>query len=392
MTEHLKNLISEQDGDVPDSAVNTPSPESSAATPASPPASLSSVITEDSSPADPVPDSASTVAPAEATDPAAFNLRDNLQERLGIDAGSYADDNAAFEDFASALGQASTILNDESYHQYQEQQEAFQAYLKQQSEPDSAPSAVAPEQTAAPASSFATAQISEDAQLLAQQNLITRSEDGTWTPKQPAFQSFADEYNKHDIAVRTNVMKFSQDPTGFVNKLIEKNQVPATESDAIKSMQEQLAALQQQLADQAALKSSNEIQKWRDSTPLKNANGTLTPYAKEYMRWESRVRQENPGVAPEAIHQKVISSLNFAGVTPESATPATEAKKPAEPRETMASKAKRRAATNSNGNGHNRLKEFAASAPASAPGVPTGKAGLPSLNGIIAQSETSLTD
>ena len=250
MTDHLKNLISEQDGDTPDSAVNTP-------VQATPPPSLSGVITDDPSPAvESTPDPV-TPEPPVAVEATAFNLRDNLQERLGIDAGSYADDNAAFEDFASALGQASTILNDESYHQYQEQQEAFQSYLKQQSEPDSAPSAVAPEQPAAPASSFATAQISEDAQLLAQQNLITRGEDGTWTPKQPAFQSFADEYNKHDIAVRTNVMKFSQDPTGFVNKLIEKNQVPATESDAIKSMQEQLAALQQQLADQAALKSSN---------------------------------------------------------------------------------------------------------------------------------------
>ena len=380
MTEHLRNLVDPIDGGSPDSAVNPPpTAEAPAASPATPPPSLSDVLEgSGDSPSVPTPDDA------------AFNLRQNLENRLGIAADSYDDDNAAFEDFATALGQASEVLNSEDYQNFQTHQEAFQKYQEQQAAP------VTPEPASAvsepPASSFTTANISEDAQLLAQQNLITRGEDGTWTPKQPAFQSFADEYNKHDVAVRTNVMKFSQDPTGFVTKLIEQNQAPAAESDTVKSLQDELSAIKQQLADQATLKSTNTIDQWRAETTLRDESGALTPYAKEYMRWEQRVRQESPNLSPIQAHDKVIDSLKFAGITPEQAASATEPKTLATPRESMAGKAKKRAATNSNGNGHNRLQEYAASAPASDPGVPKGKAGLPSLSGLIAQSEISLTE
>jgi len=315
MSDSLKSLISDQDGDVPDSAVNAPEG-------IAPPASLSSVIKDDPSTVAPAVTEAAAAAPIPppSDEPAAFNFRGNLESRLGISTDSYDDDAAAFEDFASALGQASEVLNSEDFHSYQENQEAFQEYMATQAAPEPASAVTTPE-PATPASPFATASISEDAQLLAQQNLITRGEDGTWTPKQPAFQSFADEYNKHDVAVRTNVMKFSQDPTGFVNKLIEqRRQEPVAESDTVKALQEELSAIKQQLADQAAKKSSDSIQKWRETTPLKNANGTLTPYAKEYMRWESRVRQENPALDSVTIHERVLSNLDFAGVTPESST------------------------------------------------------------------------
>jgi hypothetical protein len=328
-------------------------------------------------------------APAAQESAAAFNLRQNLENRLGIAADSYENDDAAFEDFATALGQASEVLNSEDYQNFQTHQEAFRQYQEQQAAPTPEPASAVPAADP-PTNAFAPASISEDAQLLAQQNLITRGEDGTWTPKQPAFQSFADEYNKHDVAVRTNVMKFSQDPTGFVNKLIESNQAPVAESDTIKSLQDQLAAIQQQLADQATQKSTNTIEDWRQNTPLRDEAGALTPYAKEYMRWEQRVRQESPNLSAIEAHNKVIGNLNFAGVTPETTTP--EPTTPATPRESMASKAKKRAATNSNGNGHNRLTEYAAQAPSSAPGVPKGKAGLPSLHGAIAQLGSSLTE
>jgi hypothetical protein len=327
-----------------------------------------------------------------AADSPAFDLRQSLESRLGISVDSYEDDNAAFEDFATALGTAGEVLNSEEFQDYQKHQEEFQKFLarEQQDSPSAVESPVSPE-PAAPASSFTTANVSEDAQLLAQQNLITRGEDGTWVPKQPAFQSFADEYNKHDVAVRTNVMKFSQDPTGFVNKLIEQQTTaPAAELETVKALQEELAAIKQQLADQAAQKSTSTLDDWRKTAPLRDDAGKLTPYAKEYMRWETRIRNQNPSLSPIDTHNKVIDSLDFAGVKPESLN--TEPKASSEPRESMVGKVKKRAATNSNGNGHNRLTEYAASAPGSSPGVPSGKAGLPSLHGAIAQLGSSLTN
>ena len=390
MTDHLRNLIGEHDGGEPDSAVNT---APVAASPAAPPA-LSSVIEAEASPQAPAV-SEPPLTPV-VPDSAAFNLRQNLETRLGIAADSYEDDGAAFEDFATALGQASEVLNSEDFQNYQSQQEEFQAYRAQQSAtPDTpaTPAPVAPESQVSPANPFSSAKISEDAQLLAQQNLITRGEDGTWTPKQPAFQAFADEYNRHDVTVRTNVMKFSQDPTGFVqNILTQQGQQPVAEDASIKAMQGELAAMRQQLADQASQKSENTIDDWRKTAPLRDEAGALTPYAKEYMRWEKRVRGDGPTLNAIQVHKKVIDSLDFAGVTPEAIAATVESKKPAVPRESMVSQVKKRAATNSNGNGHNRLMEYAASAPASNPGVPTGKAGLPSLHGVIAQTESSLTD
>jgi hypothetical protein len=376
MDGHLRNLIDDSDGGNPDSSVNPQSPET-----------LDSLIGGDSTPA-PVADSAH-VPDAVA---AAFNLRQNLQDRFGLEADQFDTDDDAFSAYGEALTEASEILNDPGYQAYQTQQEQFQAFLKSQESP-AEPAATKPP-TAVPVLATSSTKVSEDAQIMAQQGLITRGDDGVWAAKNPALKAFADEYNKHDMAIRANVMKFSQDPDGFTQKIIEryladKQPVADAEPEYVTAMKAQLKAVTDQLAAQSEQKANNTLDDWRNTTPLRDAAGSLTPYAKTYMKWETKVREEHPSLGRMQIHDKVLAYLDIAGVSAEALT--TETPVTSKPSTPMVDKVRRRAAA-TNGNGTNRLKEYAAENPHFDPKVLTGKAGLPSLSALIAAGERELTE
>lgn len=350
-------------------------------------------------PETPAPAVAPTDTPPETSPPAdesplqaGFNFREQLKTTLGVDTSVYQSEEEAFQDYTSALNQAGEVLNSETYQKFQSQQEQFEAFLASQNAEPAPDPAVEPPAPEVPASPFATATLSEEARLMAENGMIARGEDGVWTAKNPALKSLADEYNQHDASIRANALKLTRDPVGFVQKLIESQQKPSapaadiSENEVIKGLTEQVAAMKAVLDAQAASAQESQLETWRKSTPLFKEDGSHTQYAQTYMKLEQQVRSETPEMPDLQVHERVLKYLDMTGVKPEAPAPAA----PETPKVSMVEKARSRAATN--GNGVNRLKEFAGEVPASKPSVPQGKGGLPSLSGLIAQSESALTE
>lgn len=388
----LNDIINELDGGDPASLVNPPTGSDS---------SLSDVIDtqQAASPApsddDDIADSAegsvrNEQEPGETQ--TAFNFRQNLQERLGVDTSDFSSDEDAFEAYTSALAQASEILNDEGYQEYlKSKEQGSTEKLPAASAPQEEKSAVEPAEPPKKTSDiFASTEVSSEAQLFAQQGLIVRGEDGIWEAKNPHLKPFADEYNKHDTAIRANVLKFSRNPSAFIREILEQ-QKPAEQEKPNKEIQilkSEIEALKAAIEARQKAEQQDVLQKWRSTAPLRDSENKLTPYAKQYMQWEKEVRELMPSASDVDVHKRVLRHLELAGVKAESSSDGKSSQKQKEP---FAAKAQRRSSA-TNGNGTNRLQEYAGKVPTSAPSALTGKAGLPDLSKTIAQIQSELTD
>lgn len=366
-------------------ADTAPAPEPTATEPAVP-----------AQPAAPTTPDPASQSPAES-EQAAFDFRSQMQT-LGVDTSQFEDESDLFSAYTEALTHASEILNDEGYQEYLKTKQAPEDPPVTPPTPEP-PAAAAPE-SAAPAekpgdSLFQTAAVSDTARRMAEQGFITRNEKGAWSATDPAFQKFAEEYTNHDIAVRTNVMRFSEDPTSYISQIV-KSLAPAAqpdtaeENETIKSLQAELAELKSWRDSQQQSHQEQTIEQWRKTAPIRTEDGSLTPYAQEYLKWEAIARQSVPTGTNLDVHQKTLEFLDLAGVTAE--PPAASSEEPKPKKKSFVEQTNgRSSATNSNGKSTNRIKDYAGNAPASDPAVLTGKGGLPSLSATIAQQETPLT-
>lgn len=297
-----------------------------------------------------------------------FNVADNLQ-----------DDDEIIDALTGLVDEANSLLGDATYQTYTSKKTDFEKWLTDRQAEEAAKLNPPPEKKQQPAQTAAA--VSEEATFFRENGFITRDENGDWVAKNPSYQQAADEYNKVEAVTRTNILKFSQDPIGFI-KSMSKDIVGEGSSQKIQELEAVVTELKKKLEDrekrehQAARqdKFNTWVSQNSDKLFVGGDRSKLTDYGKLYVDAEAKVREAGV-VDSERLHLATLKIMDL--IKP--AEPAAQKPKVEAPEPRQAFMANRRSGQ--------RLSEFAGKAPAVV-AVPKGKAGKPSLAAIIAETES----
>lgn len=300
-----------------------------------------------------------------------FNVADDLQ-----------DDDQILDVLTGLVDDANSVLSDDSFKLFSEKKSEFEKWLAEKQAEASAKPAATPAPKPQPATAPAVT-VSEEAQFFREHGFITRNADGDWVAKNPTYQQAADEYNKLEAVTRTNILKFSQDPVGFIKSMSKEviGDEPSQKIQQLESIVEELKRkLEEREKREAQHARQDKFRAWvsqnSDKLFVGGDRSKLTSFGRLYAETEARVREA--GVTDsEQLHIATLKILDLI-------KPAEEEKpKPAPPEEKTAAKQ----SFLSNRRSGQKLSEFAGNAPAVV-AVPKGKAGKPSLAAIIAETET----
>jgi hypothetical protein len=303
-----------------------------------------------------------------------FNVADDLQ-----------DDDQIIDVLTGMVDEANSVLGDEGYHTYNSKKTDFEKWLTDRQAEEAAKANPQPVQ--AQPSHLTAATVSEEAAFFREHGFITRDENGDWVAKNPTYQQAADEYNKVEAVTRTNILKFSQDPIGFL-KTMSKDIVGEGSSQKMQELESVVAELKKKLEDrenreyQTARqdKFRNWVNQNSDKLFVGGDRSRLTEYGRLYADAEAKVREAGV-VDSERLHTATLKIVDL--IKPQ--TPVSPALK-LKP-EVPDLRAEPRQAFLSNRRSGQKLSEFAGKSPAVV-AVPKGKAGKPSLAAIIAEAES----
>ncbi len=301
-----------------------------------------------------------------------FNVADDLQ-----------DDDQILDVLTGLVDDANSVLSDDSYRHYTEKKSDFEKWLAdRQAEEAAKTNPSQPAKPVATPNAVATA-VSEEAAFFREHGFITRNEDGDWVAKNPTYQTAADEYNKLEAVTRTNILKFSQDPVGFL-KSMSKDVLGDEPSQKIQQLEAVVTELKKKLEErenrEAQFARQDKFRTWvsqnSDKLFVDGDRSKLTEYGRLYADAEAQVRAA--GVTDsERLHLATLKILSLIKPAEAEKPKSAQSEQKPEPRQSFLT----------NRRSGQKLSEFAGKAPAVV-AVPKGKGGKPSLAAIIAEAET----
>ena len=281
--------------------------------------------------------------------------------------------------------------------------------MKPAGAPPATPPATPPAQSSSPQPE-GSPKLSADAERMVQAGLLVRGENGTWTSRNPALQSFADEYNRFEAYSQATARRLVTDFDGYFQERV--GQLGVATVDTVKEMQTQIQSLQEQLARSQQEQGQSRVDQWaQENSSHLFVNGDqsqLTPYAEKYNAFAQQIdamaRQMGQSLDTVQIHDRTIEMLTAAGFSPQqSAQPqmAPAQQQPANPYAQAAQQQPaypqpmqvpaqpspsfiQQAAQTAPRLQQNRLTEHIAQQPNGIPHLSTGKSGKPKLGSLIA--------
>jgi hypothetical protein len=311
-------------------------------------------------------------APAAATPQQQAALRQLLSQRGFNVPDEFSTDDQVADLIASEIDAAVTLRESQEFQQ-------FRAWQSQQSQPGTAaqttpaPAQTAPEITEAKILSAIT-----DGYIAFDQN--TKK----WVPNYPQFTTHADAVNARSEQKQQTKINLASDPQDYIRQQIDeavKGLKPQSEVEELKQVLQELK--QERINTQWA-----QVDQWisQNNAKIFSAPNVPTPYGNLYLQFEEAITKSDPSfdTRPLERHNEVLRRLAVAeqAFRP-TQQPATQQQAlPPAARPSFLDGAARR-------NGTNRLSEYTGPASnAVGPQVPMGKAGTPSLSGIINQMTT----
>lgn len=401
--EDLDQIIARQNGDTP------PAPQSSVTDPVNPPVfePAAGSPSDQISVSPPAGEGDATVASTTPTAPLSpassgetspqFNFMQEMESR-GVDVSGFSDDREAFEAFSSAMGQIAEVANSPEYQEYLDQraggqlnQPAAAAAPVEQPQESVTPDPVATKRP----SIMDLPEISDTADMLRRNNVITKDSNGFWASQDPRLDSYVKELNDYDLAFQTRGRAMLSDPGQFIEPIVEsalEARVTAAVEARLKDM-----GLSQEVIDRVSQLEQHQVQVQVDqdrarisefvkSPDVMTEDGNLTEYGQKLRAIDEDIIRTNPELSEGQRLDEVLRRASRYGFEPTAAPEKAEQGKPA-PKKTFV-------AAGSKANGsvpQNRLKDFTGEMPAKEPESLTDAQGFPSLEAAIAETSQTIT-
>ena len=316
--------------------------------------------------------------PTQATSPVAAEvqqqaaLRQLLSQRGFNVPDEFSTDDQVADLIASEIDAAVTLRESQEFQQ-------FRAWQSQQSQPGtSAQTTPAPVQTAPEITEAKILSAITDGYVSFDQNAKK------WVPNYPQFATHADAVNARAEQKQQTKINLASDPQDYIRQQINEavaSLKPQTEVEELKQVLQELK--QERINTQWA-----QVDSWveQNRSRLFEADGKPTPLNNLYVEFEKALTKADSSfdTRPLERHNEVLRRMAVAeqAFRP-TQQPATQQQAlPPAARPSFLDGAARR-------NGTNRLSEYTGPASnAVGPQVPMGKAGTPSLSGIINQMTT----
>lgn len=311
------------------------------------------------------------------------------QRNFAIPEDLQSDDQIA-DVIAQQLDAAEALTQSEEYRLFVAQQDAFKRFLQTQTQATSQVQQAAPQvaaTSAAPQATSAAPTIPQDKLLSAiTSGFVVQGQDGKFTARHVTFQAHADQLNLQNQQAMEKKAAFAADPDAYIRQAV----ADATSQGAANPNSQVAAEIQTLLnelrAERAAAQTA-QVDAWvnQNHARLYDAQGKLTPYGNLYQQFEEVISTSNPNISPLERHNKVLEKLTAAENAFRATQPA-QAQAPAAQQTQPATQSFLQRAGTRNPIPTNRMSDFGGPAKNQVqPLPPTGKAGLPSLRGVVEQ-------